>query len=312
MNVNTQLKTNLNPNAKNLIDDIALFEEDEWDFYHPVKIKDSNYLYFCDMTVNKDIGRYAGLKNKILIGLLSVALCLCFYIGFTLYKQTYVYDSHWNSVKTISSITTMQKLNRIEGNTVDSATIVNVATTFQNYSEVMLKGNLERLNNFCTTNSMFYRTYKTHLDMVSAVNDINDSRAKLLKNFAKSCRINSINEVIEKDGIYYCYVTAVVPSIDNMYELMYRYSYDISKYFNYKDITAVNLFKYFASISGTHNFEIPTTEVEYCIQMENHDGTFVIVDDSMLVTQCVNAYSTGITQISNLLGNTKFSIETKQ
>ena len=170
------------------------------------------------------------------------------------------------------------------------------------YFKVIRSGkNYGYLNEFCTDkNSTYYNAYRNYLSEVKSNYDINDCYARALKIMGKSFYIKSMNKVIEKDGIYYCYCNLYVPTNDNVRDYVYLYKYNIIKYFKVHKISEENILIFITK--SMKNDNIGTSDVNYCIKMKrNKYGDLRICDDSGITTNCLKQFTNLLYSINNIL-----------
>lgn len=271
---------------------MALMEEDDWDFFGIEETSDNNFEYFNDI---RDIDFVKANKTKfevvvpvlcIVFGMITVCLLVANILGVGVHVQTGVSE-------------TPTGLTRIEGSECDNEVLIGCSTTISRYFAILqAQTGYEELDNLCQGGSTFNTNYEKLCDSIQSSYDTYDGSARVLKSLGASCSVGQINDVIESDGLYYCYVTLYTPSTHDMYEYLYLYQYNMSKFFTTNDITEANMLKFMAETLKTNT--ITCTGQEYCIVL-NKD--YKIIDDSQVYGICNTTYTSGLSQLSQMIGS---------
>ena len=140
------------------------------------------------------------------------------------------------------------------------------------------RGNYKSLYSLCTVTSTYADTYDSRLKSVKSSFDHADSFCRLFREYGSLVGLMKVNKVILNNGIYYCYIGVSFPTSDNIRE--------------YAQANAINLTKEFQSY-------IPTEAgiVKYWL-----DNAYQIIDDSVFASICIDAYSSSISYVTEILG----------
>ena len=289
--------------VQSLDDELNLFEEDNWDFMAVLDNHDTNYEYFNDIRDTDFDKKSSSVTLKSLAPMICVAAFLLV-AGFVTMKAVGVFDSNedYQSVANTVTVKDSVSLQRVEGKQADSSELIDISKVLQTYFDVLRsESDYTQLNDYCKNSSTFSSTYYTCTDKVVSLYDNNDCYARALREFGSFCSVGKVNEVIVKDNIYYCYVNLNIPSSNDIYEYIYLYSYNMTKFFNMNDLTEANMVKYL--LETTAENPISCTQTEYCLKfVKTQDGSFKIVDDSSITSICTDAYTNAISQMSSILG----------
>lgn len=284
----------------NLDEELALFEEDSWDFYDPVINHVQNYEYFNDIRDTEFVKEHRVLKRVAL----GTALICTYAVGvFVLLLKTGAIgnDLSYESAKKIDSTLVQQNIIYETGVSCNSADIISASQTLASYFKVLRdKTGYIRLNDLCSGTSKFNDTYSNYLNKSQYSFDSFDCYARLLSEFGSFCNISKINKLIERDGNYYCYASISMPSAQDAYEYVYLYQYSFTKHFSADEVNEANVVRYLLDL--TNSSAVPCTTSEYCIVMEKKNGVLLIKDDFVITNQCMQSYSTSIGQIISILG----------
>ena len=88
-------------------------------------------------------------------------------------------------------------------------------------------------------------------------------------------------------------------------EVKYNSKY-FAKHFKSNDTSEEEIVRYM--IESLDATAVPKSSQELCIKyVKNSNGEFKIVDDSIITSSCIDAYTECITQITNVIGNVKFN-----
>ena len=285
----------------NLNEDLDLFDESNWDFFD-VATGDLNYEFYQDTFDLEFQKTQIGDYLKILYAFLGVVIFGVVFILGTMFINDYDTSDNYNDTLKLASVEEKEvKLKRVEGEYLDAKVIIPVSKIFSNYFGVLRqKEDFSYLDNYCLNSSAFGDLYESYTSKVEYSYDTNDCYARIFKEVASSCGIEQINDIVLKDGIYYCYMDLNVPSSDDIHEYIYNYSYNFTKYFQTAEVNEANIVKYLLQL--TEISKLPTTSKEFCIQVVNDNGVWKIKDDSFLSTQCRTVYSAAIDNIANILG----------
>ena len=296
------IKSNVT-NIQSLDDDLDLFNENDWNFLD-VSDNFSNVEYFNDIRdtqFDKGAGK-EDLKHFMMISTYIAVLVICIMI---LVDRTGVLDkTDYDKVSQIQSVTDKSNtsLQRVEGNPISDEDLIEISNTINNYFTVLNTAkSYDELYNYCAMTSVFADTYKSRVSSIQTTYDVNDCYARMLRNFGSYCKSGRINEVVEKDGVYYVYINLSLPTDSDTSDFVYAYAYNFTKHFNSTNATEENILQYLLEIMKENKYNCST--YEYCLKMKKNDyGNIVLVDDSMISSACIEAYSDIIRQTQQTVG----------
>lgn len=279
-------------NLTELDKQMSLIEEDDWDFFGIEEADDSNFEYFNDIR-DIDFTKATRTKFETIVPVLCIILSMASIILIALNVTGYSFRKQPASTPVQST-----GLARIEGEQADNDAMVGCSTTLSRYFSILQsQSGYTDLNNLCQGGSTFDINYEKMCNSIQSSYDIYDGSARVLKLLGSSCSVGQINEIIESDDLYYCYVTLNTPSSHDMYEYLYLYQYNMSKFFTTNSATEENMLKFMAETLKTNS--IQCSSAEYCIIL-NKD--FKITDDSQIYGICNSTYSSGVSQLGQMIG----------
>lgn len=290
---------------QSLDDDLKLFEEDSWDFLSVVDNREENYEYFNDIrdTDFDKKSKASSLKSFMPVATMITVMVACVLITI---KVTGVFDySDYDKVASIQSVNEQANtMTYVTGTEATSDELISVSKVLSLYFTTLRNETAyENLYSCCASTSVFADTYYSATNKVQTLFDTNDCYARALREFAGFFNLNQINKVIVKDGIYYCYVDLSIPSATNIQEYVHLYSYNMTKNFSVEAVNEANIVKYLLETTAENPVGVTTSE--YCIKLQKQaDGSFKILDDSMLLNKCIEAYTTAVSYITSILGGT--------
>lgn len=282
---------------QSLDDELNLFEENDWDFMSVIDTQGNNYEYFNDIRdTDFDIRKvnpvtlisYVALATSILAMMLIVVL-----------KVTNVFDdAEWRELNSIQSVQGGGVVTQISGG--EQATpeeLIEVSNLLGSYLRCTQSRNeYHTLDAYCVGNSQFAKKYYDSVNSVITIYDINDCYARGLREFAAMYNISRINQVLKKDGIYYCYVTVEYPTI-----------YDVSEFIQMNNQTFVKKFQggYDINEASVAKFLLevitesppPKTTSDICLKVQSEDGDMMLVDDEFMLSMASDDYSVAVNQV---------------
>ena len=271
---------------------INLFNEDDWDFFEIRELEDNNYEYFDDV---RDLDFIKATKPDWVSTLVPIVGIICLLATVVLVSCSVL--GVWEKPST-NIVAQSTEMSRVEGNECGNEAVVECSKTLSTYFGVLQsKSGYETLSTLCQNGSVFERNYTSLCDNIEASYDIYDGKARMLKELGSSCSVGKINEVIEKDGLYYCYVTLSMPTSYDMYEYIYLYQYNLTKYFASNEVTEANVLKFLAETYQAN--KVPSTSAEYCLIF---DSEYKLVDDTQIYNICDSAGVSGVSQCSQMIG----------
>lgn len=280
-----------------LDEDLNLFEEDEWKFMG-VTEDDENFEFFNDV---RDIDFLDVHSNIRLILPFCIIGALILISGFWLYNIiSSRQDSSYIDFK--NKLTEEASIDYVDGTDVDSARLISINQSLQNYCKVLESGRgYKDLNNLCESTSTFYDSYNTQLCKMSSTFDAHDCYARMISEFGTYIKCSKIDRAIEKDGIIYVYADLVVPDKDSIYEWLHLYSYNLTKYFNSNAINKMNIVRFLLNTMKDNPIPCNTQSFVFEYSVEPN-GTVKLLDDSQIMGICKTAYNYAISQTSKTLG----------
>lgn len=284
-------------------DEIDLFNEEDWCFLDIPETYE-NVEYFNDIR-DDDFDRSSKLedtKRWVLVGTyiaLLVALIMFFIQRLELLKQT-----NYNDLSNIQSVAenTNVKLDRVDGVQAEDMELVAISGVIDNYIfTLQAEQDYKPLYDYCAVTSTYADTYYSLTSNIVTSYDANDCYARILREFGGFCKTGKVNEVIVKDGVYYAYVELSLPTEADTSEFVYANSYNMTKHFNSIKPTEINIVKYILDLTELNAYTC--TKKEYCIKFRKDESeNFVMVDDTVISSTCINGYSDLIEQIRYTVG----------
>lgn len=280
---------------KSLDEDLHLFDDEHWDFLAVVDEQAENYEYFDDIR-DTDF-RKRSYSFSWLIPVLLVFLC-----AFSVYIYISLSDKgDVDAIKNISSVASgTGSVDRVNGVPADSKVLIEVSKQLQLYAGVLQQSSdYADLNSVVKDGSSVAEEYDTYKSSMETMYDINDCYARFIKNIGSAVRVNRINEILVKDGVYYVYCDVSLPEIQDIREYVYLYDYNLTKEFTHKEITEENVGRYLADLMNTNR--ISSTSCERCFEFEESNGVFKLRSDSWLSDHIGNCYSEAISMVTQML-----------
>lgn len=286
---------------------INVFDEDDWDFFSSVDDAES-YLNAVDKGLEYD---RRTLKRKIIdmlrtIGMWVVIVFLVFIILFFVVAFTVgVMSKIWNQKadSNIVAAPSSTTLARVDGVEVDNDTIQGVSSTLSTYFDVLnAEKGYSNLDNFCVENSVFALLEETYRTSSTESYDSEDCSARALRAFGGCCSLVKIVDVIEKDGIYYCYALVDAPDLSELTTYYRKYNYDMMKYFTATDLSTMSVTRFMLGVVA--NGDIPIRRSEWLFELKYKDGMYQIIDDSQVSDYCTQVYNASIDRVVTLIGGT--------
>lgn len=266
------------------VPNVEFFGEDLSDFY-----KEPFYKTFVKRTV------------FILWWVISLVSVLFFSIAIGL-KVTHSTDSNETEANMLQTVEQQElKMERVNGITVSSSELISISSIFSEYTYILgSEQGYSELNVLCKDDSSFYTAEKSNREKSQYSLDEYDCTARAYRGIASKVSLKRVNDVIYKDGVYYCYVTLSTPSVDDMFEYYLRYSYEMTQFLNVKGVSMISISDY---VNQTIRYvDYPIVSKEYLFKVEQVDAEFVLVDDELFVSICDNIFDTAVTQITEISG----------
>ncbi len=195
-----------------------------------------------------------------------------------------------------------QEVTYIEGNEATDDDVIAASKICSVYFRILdsQKG-YSLLDSLCLDKSSFYREYSKNVDKIQYSYDMYDCYVRLLGYYGSYCVLNKVEKVVEKNGIYYCYLDLTAPSKEDISGYVKLYSYNFTKHFTVTDFNEANLVRYMYSMEGVS--KIPCSRQVICITMKkNATGDMFILEDDAITKLCTDAYVETLNDISSLMG----------
>ena len=298
------MKIRTNDEIRNIDSSLNLFEDTNWDFFGVLETKEPNYEYFDDVRDSsfdrsvQSIGK--GIKS-FAIGLVSVGILVCMVlIGI---KVTGILDkSDYNNIKDITGVQAGVQTVYVEGDVASNNDTRAISEVLNNYCRVLSEeSSYDSLYDYCKMTSSFADTYNRFTSKIKVGYDINDCYARSLRKFGGFCSLNEVTKVIIKDDVYYCYVKLTIPTKSVMFDYVYENKYNFTKHFTSNSASEEEVVRYMIDVLDTNS--LPMTSQEVLLKfVKTSSGEFKILDDSVITSSCIDAYTECVTQITKIVG----------
>lgn len=295
-------KQEISFNASPLDEELNLFEETDWGFMDILDTQGKNYEYFNDIRDTEfDKGHFTIRATDLMSILALVLVIILGVVVVSLYTGAFK-TQDYNNIAGMQSVMERTNVDKIEGTSVSSEELVAISELLNKYFNCLkAEDDYSALYDYCATTSTFADTYYQATERVVETYDKNDSYARALRKFASFCGAGKISDVVQKDGVYYCYVQLTYPNTADVQEYINLYSYNMTKFFGSHDLNDSNVIRFLMDTAEVNPMNCHTED--YCIRLGKVDGGFRILNDSFLTDFCANAYSDAISQVVSLLGN---------
>lgn len=297
------MKIRSSSEVASLDDSIDIFQESDWKFLSVVNTDNVNSQYFNDMRDTDFDKSKLSINFTVIYFTVCISIVLITCITILIRSSGVFNNKDYDSVRSIGSDSSGNKVYET-GNDVSSDELIECSKVLTSYVDCLRDGkDYNVLNSYCASGSNFFKVYNEFKNGIKNSYDENDCYSRALKLFGSYCNISRVNKVVEKDGVYYCYVDLILPSSEDMSEFIYMFSYDMTKFFNCNPVTQSNIIKFLLDSAETTS--VPCNSREYCITLTKNDNNkLVIIDDSQFTVSCTNAYTGAISQMTvTLKGN---------
>lgn len=285
-------------------EDLNLFDESDWDFLN-ITENSRNFQYFeevPDIDFSYDEHRNVKLLFfTILSSVLGVLVAILIVVCYEMYMSPVLstQEEYEKSLQLVDNT----RITHIEGASVGSDKLIDIASVVNTYFNTLKsQSDYENLNRLCLTGSNFVQVEGKYRKSAKSSYDEEDCYARALREFSRFIKLEYVDEIIYKDGVYYCYVMLSVPNSDELFEYLMGYRYEMTKSFKTSVLDHVNITRYLLSVMA--NNDIPTKNKEYLFKITNIDGKYLINDDSQITNICTEAYNSAISNIVLILGGT--------
>lgn len=287
--------------------DVNIFNEEDWDFFSEAAVATEAYDYInTEQTASRRL-RLRAFKEAIKTGTIAFLVAfvvLVVFVAVTAASLTYMSRAmeHQNDVsnKMVQAEHTNQ-LERIKGGKeVDNAVLRDVSGTLTTYFDVLrVEAGYDNLDNFVSGGSNFTATEAAYRSSTEVSYDVNDCNARILRQLGSCVTLNKINDLYEKDGIYYCYASLNVPSTTQLSTYYRGYNYDLTKFFKVNDVSTANVAKFVVTVLNNRDF--PIAETEWLFTLKYEDGIYKIIDDTEITDYCMRISSSSMTTVIGLV-----------
>lgn len=282
----------------NMLDEkINLFNEPDWDFISGLDSQAENYEYFNDI---RDTSFDKRNVNPVifLIGFFVVFLAVIIYIAYR-----YVNVGGDKAYATALGITSGSKSNLeyIEGTEASGDTYAGVSEVLSSYFNTLNnKKGYNNLYTLCSVTSTYADTYNSKIKLVKSSFDHSDSFCRLFREYGSLVGLLKVNKVILKDGIYYCYLGVSSPTVNTIREYAQANAINLTKEFQSYLPTEASIVKYWLELMSKSRVGSEPTEI--LLKLRPVNNTYQIIDDSVFTSLCIDAYSSSISYVSEILG----------
>ncbi len=283
---------------------LDLFDDSDWDFLGVDPKETKNFEYFNDIKDTdylKPHSKYSGVLPVI------VTSCICMAIlgvggTFALYKTGAFSGEVYN--QQLASSEANLKVDRVKGGKPVNADMeLEVSRVLTSYFSVLQeKQSYETLKEYCKDTSIFDSTYGSFVEQMETNYDTNDCFARAMRYFGGQSRISKVNEILEKDGVYYVYVDAYLPTDDSIISYMRYNDYNVSKHFTSTEVNEANMLMYFFELADTS--QVTYDLQEYCIECTlDENDQMTLVEDYDIANACTSAYQIVIEEMQRTIKN---------
>lgn len=185
-------------------------------------------------------------------------------------------------------------ITQVQGSTVDADTDTEISDIIHSYFNVLEnESSYTILNSFCANGSDFARSIEENRNKMVTSYDEYDSYVRGMSKLGAANGVSSLNDIIEKDGTYYVYMTLSTPDVVSYF---YTYSEDLAQYFTTKGVTQENLMSHAYKLMDTYEF--PTEDRNVVLEMvQSSDGSFMLVNDGAILEMVEISYDTAVNEV---------------
>lgn len=287
--------------------DVNIFNEEDWDFFSEAAVATEAYDYInTEQTASRRL-RLRAFKEALKTGTIAFLVAfvvLVVFVAVTAASLTYMsramgYQNDVSNKKVQAEHT--NQLERIKGGKeVDNDVLRDVSGTLTTYFDVLrVEAGYDNLDNFVSGGSNFTATEAAYRSSTEVSYDVNDCNARILRQLGSCVTLNKINDLYEKDGIYYCYASLNVPSTTQLSTYYRGYNYDLTKFFKVNDVSTANVAKFVVTVLNNKDF--PIAETEWLFTLKYEDGIYKIIDDTEITDYCMRISSSSMTTVIGLV-----------
>lgn len=190
----------------------------------------------------------------------------------------------------------------ISGEGVSSQELIDISSIFSQYAYILsVQKDYEDLNNLCEDGSMFVDIEKTNREKSSYTLDKYDCTSRAYRGIASKIKLNRVNDIVYKDGLYYCYVTLTVPDNNELFEYYLRYSYEMTQFLNVHGVSMISVSQYVNQTIGYSDY--PDTTAEYLFTVKQDGDKYVLTSDEVIAGICDSVFDGAVSQITQISGS---------
>lgn len=301
------MKIRTDAEIRNIDSNLNLFEDTNWDFFGVLETKEPNYEYFDDVrdsSFDRNIQSLGKGIKTFVIGVISVGVLICMVlVGI---KVTDILDKDdYKALQNISGVQNDVNTVYVDGEVASNNDIRAISEVMDSYCRVLSsESSYDSLYDYCKMTSSFADTYSSFTSKIEQGYDINDCYARSLRKFGGLCNLSEVTKVVLKDDVYYCYVKLTIPTKSVMFEYVYENKYNFTKHFTSNNASEEEIVRYMIEVLDTNS--LPMTSQEVLIKfVKTSDGEFKILDDGVITSSCIDAYTECVTQITKIVGGEK-------
>lgn len=217
----------------------------------------------------------------VLLSVLGVSILIGVIYLFYVYKD---YNITYDKVPEIS---------QVQGKSVEGAELSEVTNLLDSYFTAVGAENTAILNGFCVSGSRFSDSITDNKGNMETSFDEYDSYIRGMSNLGGAYSVSSINDLIEKDGRYYAYITVNTPDV---VDFLYSFEADLAQYFTTKGVTKETVMKHAYELMD--RYEIPTDEKPMVLEFtKSADGRIVLADDTIILDMVTGSYDTAVNEV---------------
>lgn len=224
----------------------------------------------------------SGQVKAVIVAIALLGVSILFAVAYFAFRPDY--DTTYDKVSEIS---------QVQGTTVDADSYTEISNIIYSYFNVLAsESSYTVLNSFCDNGSDFSGSIEDNRNKMVSSYDEYDCYVRGISKLGAACGVSTINDIIEKDGIYYVYMTISTPDVISY---LYTYSEDLAQYFTTNGVTQANLMSHVYKLMDT--YELPIEDKNMVLEVvQKADGSFVLVNDSAILEVLVDSYNTAVNE----------------
>lgn len=268
--------------------DLSCFDEDDW-LFEGVD-SDEHYVEAFSMALEGNVTKRGRFLNALGVAICVVASCVA--IGVSC-REFFIPDELSEPYK--EEVVVVYK-----GVDASTTELIDVSKVLGEYTHTLKENvGLSNLNALCLDGSLLNRAEAEYRSKMEYNRDMYDSKARGLRGFASNMSLARVKAVTVEDGVYYCYASMSVPDLEQFWEYYLTYSYEITKYFNTRDITNAEVCNYITK--QLEQRDIPIKYDDVVFELERTQEGYKLKDDSYFCDLCVDCYNSSVINITDLV-----------